>query len=190
MFDNPASYPELQSQGLSPFLMRSPFAGHLLEALECMRANNVMTAWETVRTEQPAVVQRLLFGFLLHLGNLWLLFVDWAEVPDQNLHCQLTCPRLCPAHSDILLLLPVTALREWLPDALQKWSRNLRDWFSAHAIRHPKWQSEVFHKALPSDFQGAKRKPAPWSESPPPSKVQKPGKSVKEEHERLPAGFA
>jgi hypothetical protein len=95
IFNDPTLYPDMPADCSSPFLLRSPLAGLLMQVRTILAQPRVSNStWNAQQASDPTFGLRNTATILHHLGNLWTLFTDWESHPVPRHHCLIGVPDL------------------------------------------------------------------------------------------------
>jgi hypothetical protein len=125
IFSDPALYPEL-SADTSPFLLRAPFAGLLMQAMHLMAQPRTTEASDAGARENSLRGRQNSFALLLHIGNLFQIFSDWASPLNPRAHCLVAAPQSFRARSDLSVLSASTPTGDPIHLHLAKWLTQFR----------------------------------------------------------------
>jgi hypothetical protein len=90
IFNDPTLYPDMPPD-CSPFLLRSPLAGFLMQVRTILAQPRVSNTWNTQQASDPPLGLRNTAALL---GDLWTLFTDWESHPVPRHHCLIGVPDL------------------------------------------------------------------------------------------------
>jgi len=99
IFSDPGLYPDLPAD-CSPFLLRSPLAGLLMQIRNLLAQPRLTDAWNAQRATEPAKGLRNTAALLHHLGDLVTIFSDWESHPVPKHHCLVGVPEDHRARED------------------------------------------------------------------------------------------
>ena len=105
IFSDPGLYPDLPAD-CSPFLLRSPLAGLLMQIRNLLAQPRLTDAWNAQRATDPAKGLRNTAALLHHLGDLATIFTNWESHPVPKHHCLVGVPEHYRAREDVALLSP------------------------------------------------------------------------------------